>query len=258
MRYPRKRPESNHLLTVRGATLQIFATWPVVNTFFMSRTPLAIVWCETSEVRSPLRFDPCRRGDPPARRRRPSPSGEAEPRGAAVAKTLRPRTRPPSTPRGVRGRERPHEVADGRRDQGPPPAHEARGTPASSRGAVRSRATKEVFRRLLAVADLTVKTIFRTARPATLRWVRYRSPMRGNSCGAIGLRRVGRVGGLAEGGGMSAGEISVDFARAGGDSVQRFAVGGGAGRAGLVRSERTSSFVLRTAGSFLALRSSRP
>ncbi len=26
-------PESNHLLTVRGATLQIFATCPVVNTF---------------------------------------------------------------------------------------------------------------------------------------------------------------------------------------------------------------------------------
>src|SRR5512135_478681 len=35
IRYPRKRPESNHLLTVRGATLQIFATWPVVNTFFI-------------------------------------------------------------------------------------------------------------------------------------------------------------------------------------------------------------------------------
>src|SRR5688572_31997656 len=65
IRYPRKRPESNHLLTVRGATLQIFATWPVVNTFFMSRTPLAIVWCETSEVSSPLRFDPCPGGDPP-------------------------------------------------------------------------------------------------------------------------------------------------------------------------------------------------
>jgi len=27
------RPESNHLLTVLGATLQIFATCPVVNTF---------------------------------------------------------------------------------------------------------------------------------------------------------------------------------------------------------------------------------
>lgn len=34
MRYPRSLPESNHLLTVRGATLQIFATWPVVNTGF--------------------------------------------------------------------------------------------------------------------------------------------------------------------------------------------------------------------------------
>ena len=33
MRYPLSLPESNHLLTVRGATLQIFATWPVVNTF---------------------------------------------------------------------------------------------------------------------------------------------------------------------------------------------------------------------------------
>src|SRR5688572_14862389 len=33
MRYPRKRPESNHLLTVRGATLQILATCPVVKTF---------------------------------------------------------------------------------------------------------------------------------------------------------------------------------------------------------------------------------
>src|SRR3546814_4101034 len=36
---------------------------------------------------------------------------------------------PPSTPRGVRGRSRPHEVADGTRDQGPPPAHEVRGAP---------------------------------------------------------------------------------------------------------------------------------
>src|SRR6266581_222342 len=32
MRYPRKAPESNHLLTVRGATLQILATSPVVRT----------------------------------------------------------------------------------------------------------------------------------------------------------------------------------------------------------------------------------
>src|SRR5438874_6151333 len=36
MRYPRRRPESNHLLTVRGATLQILATCPVVKTFFIS------------------------------------------------------------------------------------------------------------------------------------------------------------------------------------------------------------------------------
>src|ERR1700759_347285 len=40
MRYPRSRPESNHLLTVRGATLQIFATCPVVNTFFIAATPI--------------------------------------------------------------------------------------------------------------------------------------------------------------------------------------------------------------------------
>src|SRR5206468_10568495 len=32
MRYPRSAPESNHLLTVRGATLQILATSPVVKT----------------------------------------------------------------------------------------------------------------------------------------------------------------------------------------------------------------------------------
>src|SRR5262249_3152899 len=37
IRYPRSRPLSNHLDTVRGATLQIFATWPVVNTFFIGR-----------------------------------------------------------------------------------------------------------------------------------------------------------------------------------------------------------------------------
>ena len=33
IRYPFRRPESNHLLTVRGATLQILATCPVVKTF---------------------------------------------------------------------------------------------------------------------------------------------------------------------------------------------------------------------------------
>src|SRR5271155_746862 len=32
MRYPCRAPESNHLLTVRGATLQILATSPVVRT----------------------------------------------------------------------------------------------------------------------------------------------------------------------------------------------------------------------------------
>src|SRR5438552_10838321 len=32
MRYPCSAPESNHLLTVRGATLQILATSPVVKT----------------------------------------------------------------------------------------------------------------------------------------------------------------------------------------------------------------------------------
>ena len=36
MRYPRKRPESNHLLTVRGATLQILATCPVVKIVFIA------------------------------------------------------------------------------------------------------------------------------------------------------------------------------------------------------------------------------
>src|SRR3954449_9423791 len=51
--YPRKRPESNHLLTVRGATLQIFATWPVVKTFFMAGTPVLDV-C--------LLYPPVRRG----------------------------------------------------------------------------------------------------------------------------------------------------------------------------------------------------
>jgi len=34
----RSRPESNHLLTVRGATLQILATWPVVKDFFYGRS----------------------------------------------------------------------------------------------------------------------------------------------------------------------------------------------------------------------------
>src|SRR5262249_27747003 len=42
MRYPFSRPESNHLLTVRGATLQILATWPVVNTFLMADTPVCV------------------------------------------------------------------------------------------------------------------------------------------------------------------------------------------------------------------------
>src|SRR3982751_2858878 len=35
MRYPCSAPESNHLLTVRGATLQILATSPVVSTSFI-------------------------------------------------------------------------------------------------------------------------------------------------------------------------------------------------------------------------------
>src|SRR5215831_1516566 len=34
IRYPRSEPESNHLETVRGATLQILATSPVVKTSF--------------------------------------------------------------------------------------------------------------------------------------------------------------------------------------------------------------------------------
>src|ERR1700727_736960 len=72
MRYPRKRPESNHLLTVRGATLQIFATCPVVNTFFMAGTP---IWVE-----------PCYRSDQHARERPadlPTPSGRLPFRAAA-------------------------------------------------------------------------------------------------------------------------------------------------------------------------------
>src|SRR4029077_12882890 len=50
MRYPCSAPESNHLLTVRGATLQILATSPVVRTsltfvvaliaLFSLRTPM--------------------------------------------------------------------------------------------------------------------------------------------------------------------------------------------------------------------------
>ena len=35
IRYPLSRPESNHFVTVRGATLQICATWPVVKTSFL-------------------------------------------------------------------------------------------------------------------------------------------------------------------------------------------------------------------------------
>ncbi len=35
IRYPLSRPESNHLETVRGATLQILATCPVVKTFML-------------------------------------------------------------------------------------------------------------------------------------------------------------------------------------------------------------------------------
>lgn len=41
MRYPRSRPLSNHLLTVRGATLQILATWPVVKIVFIAGSPIA-------------------------------------------------------------------------------------------------------------------------------------------------------------------------------------------------------------------------
>src|SRR3954468_5920218 len=81
IRYPRKRPESNHLLTVRGATLHIFATWPVVNTFFITRTPLAFDWCETSEVSSPLRLDPSRRGARPP----PVVAGDGSPTRATPA-----------------------------------------------------------------------------------------------------------------------------------------------------------------------------
>ncbi|HUY34153.1 MAG TPA: hypothetical protein VMV69_15505, partial [Pirellulales bacterium] len=42
---PFSRPESNHLLTVRGATLQILATCPVVKTFIAgSPFTFALVW----------------------------------------------------------------------------------------------------------------------------------------------------------------------------------------------------------------------
>src|SRR4051794_27694875 len=66
MRYPRKRPESNHLLTVRGATLHIFATWPVVNTFFISRTPLALFGARPRRFPHPSGLTHCRRGDSPS------------------------------------------------------------------------------------------------------------------------------------------------------------------------------------------------
>src|SRR4029079_3738807 len=48
MRYPRKRPESNHLLTVRGATLQIFATCPVVKTFIAGSPVHSLVFVAAS------------------------------------------------------------------------------------------------------------------------------------------------------------------------------------------------------------------
>src|SRR6266550_4501977 len=43
MRYPRSAPESNHLLTVRGATLQILATSPVVRTSFTFAVVLVLL-----------------------------------------------------------------------------------------------------------------------------------------------------------------------------------------------------------------------
>src|SRR6266702_3420906 len=56
MRYPRNAPESNHLLTVRGATLQILATSPVVRTSF---TLLLIVIFSSSDAwnDTPIRAD---------------------------------------------------------------------------------------------------------------------------------------------------------------------------------------------------------
>src|SRR5205085_674976 len=47
IRYPRSRPESNHLLTVRGATLQILATCPVVKIVFMAGSPMT--FCRFAE-----------------------------------------------------------------------------------------------------------------------------------------------------------------------------------------------------------------
>src|SRR5436190_20892291 len=55
IRYPRRRPESNHLLTVRGATLQILATCPVVKTF-IAGSPVHSLVCVAASlaVRIPL------------------------------------------------------------------------------------------------------------------------------------------------------------------------------------------------------------
>src|SRR5580658_3678039 len=44
MRYPCSAPESNHLLTVRGATLQIFATCPVVKIVLIAGSPIRFSW----------------------------------------------------------------------------------------------------------------------------------------------------------------------------------------------------------------------
>src|SRR5436305_12570819 len=60
MRYPRSAPESNHLLTVRGATLQILATSPVVRTSFTLAVVLVLLIGIFSHSRPAGSLDPRR------------------------------------------------------------------------------------------------------------------------------------------------------------------------------------------------------
>src|SRR5947209_6527350 len=110
MRYPCRAPESNHLLTVRGATLQILATSPVVSTSltlvaFIAFSPWAavaerlLIFCSVART---VRQKPAKPPDtanidvPPATFRTPEwdlPSA-AERLGAETLSGLRPlRTR---------------------------------------------------------------------------------------------------------------------------------------------------------------------
>src|SRR6185437_14384857 len=54
MRYPRSCPESNHLLTVRGATLQILATSPVVRISFWRGICFFLLWLEGQSDCDPI------------------------------------------------------------------------------------------------------------------------------------------------------------------------------------------------------------